>query len=201
LDALLEEDRAIWATDFYAGLRNGELQALRVENIELFDTWGLLHVEGSWDKVEGQVETKSKAGTRVVPICEQLYTILDEYLVKLGRSEGLAVGQTATQPYSYNAVRERAERVWRRAGIEPSDFHLHEGRHTFKAFLEATDIRDSRIDRYMGHANHSVQGRYSHQLDAQYLDDAKALSEYLRLAHTPSRVAQVRTSRAPVSTS
>jgi len=28
----------------------------------------------------------------------------------------------------------------------------------------------------MGHANHSVQARYSHQLDASYLDDAKILS-------------------------
>jgi integrase len=134
--------------------------------------------------------------------------------VKLGRTEGLAFGQSATQPFSYNAVRERAERVWNRVGIKPSEFgnhdpkihgesqlQLHEGRHSFKAFLEAADIRDSRIDRYMGHANHSVQGRYSHQLDAQYLDDAKALSEYLRLADTPSRVQQVRTSRAPVSTS
>jgi hypothetical protein len=62
--------------------------------------------------------------------------------------------------------------------------------------LEATNIRDSRIDRYLGHANHSVQARYSHQLDHQYLEDARALSEFLRRADTPSRVEQVRDSRA-----
>jgi integrase len=114
--------------------------------------------------------------------------------VKLGRTEGLIFGQSATQPYSYNAVRDRAERVWRKAGLEPSDFQLHEGRHSYKAFLEATEIRDSRIDRYMGHANHSVQARYSHQLDPSYLDDAQTLSAFLRLADTPARVHQLRTS-------
>jgi integrase len=144
--------------------------------------------------------TKSSAGTRIVPVCEQLYKILDEYPLKLGRTEGLTFGQTASQPYSYNAVRERAERVWHKAELEPSDFQLHEGRHSFKAFLEATEIRDSRIDRYLGHAKHSVQARYSHQLDPSYLDDAKALSAFLRL-DTPARMEMVRTSRAPVSTS
>jgi hypothetical protein len=40
-----------------------------------------------------------------------------------------------------------------------SQLQLHEGRHSFKTFLEAADIRDSRIDRYLCHANHGVQGR------------------------------------------
>src|SRR5262245_648863 len=35
LEALPEQDRALWATAFYAGLRNGELRALRVEDIDL----------------------------------------------------------------------------------------------------------------------------------------------------------------------
>jgi hypothetical protein len=121
-------------------------------------------------------------------------TLVECYQV-LGRTE------EASQLYSYNAVRERAERVWRKAELEHSDFQLHEGRHSFKAFLEATEIRDSRIDRYMGHANHSVQARYSYQLDSPNLDDAKALSAFLRLADTPARMEMVRTSCAPVSTS
>jgi integrase len=61
LEALTPEDRAIWATDFYAGLRSGELQALRVEDVELFPEgrWGVLHVEHGWDKVEGEQGPKS----------------------------------------------------------------------------------------------------------------------------------------------
>jgi integrase len=63
LDAHSLEDRAIWATDFYGGLRRGELQALRVENIELFDGWGLLHVEGSWDAVEERSKPRAALGS------------------------------------------------------------------------------------------------------------------------------------------
>ena len=52
---------------------------------------------------------------------------------------------------------------------------LHECRHSFKTFLEDAEIRASRVDRYLGHADHAVQGRYSHQSDAKYLEDAQAL--------------------------
>jgi hypothetical protein len=40
----------------------------------------------------------------------------------------------------------------------------------------------------MGHADHSTPGRYRHQLDAQYLEDANALRDYLRRADTPGRL-------------
>jgi hypothetical protein len=45
----------------------------------------------------------------------------------------------------------------------------------------------------MGHANPSVSARYRHQLDHQYLDDARALSEYLRRADSPARIEQATT--------
>jgi hypothetical protein len=50
----------------------------------------------------------------------------------------------------------------------------------------------------MGHADHSVQGRYSHQSEAKYLEDAQALTAFLRRADTPARVEQLRDSRATV---
>jgi integrase len=189
LKSMRPEDRAIWGTAFYAGLRSGELQALRVEDVELFDGWGLIHVRQSWDKVEGFIEPKSEAGTRQVPIPEPLYAILDEYLLKLGR-DGLVFGRSATEAFSYNAVRERTR-----------DLNLHEARHSYSSYLAAAGIPKDRRDRYLGHADHSMDGRYTHQLDPSYLDDAQTFSDYLNRADTPSRVQQVRTSRAPVSTS
>ena len=126
----------------------------------------MIHVKESWDKVEGFTDPKSKAGKRTLQIPEQLYEILEEHLVKIGRTEGLIFGQSATQPFSYNAVRERAERAWRKIGLDQpplpvtgrptSSLQLHECRHSYKSYLEATEIRDSRIDRYVGHADHSV---------------------------------------------
>jgi integrase len=56
------EDRAIWATAIYAGLRLGELQALGWDDIDL--NARLIRVEWSWDKKVGRVRPKSSAGRR-----------------------------------------------------------------------------------------------------------------------------------------
>ena len=51
----------IWATAFYAGLRRGELQALRVEDVDL--AAGVIHVRRGWDHIEGELDLpKSKSG-------------------------------------------------------------------------------------------------------------------------------------------
>jgi integrase len=63
LAALPVSDRAVWATAFYAGLRLGELRALRVGNVR-----DVIHVDASWDAIEGPVAPKSAAGVRHVPI-------------------------------------------------------------------------------------------------------------------------------------
>lgn len=63
LAALASEDRPVWATAFYAGLRRGELQALRVRDIDR--EANLISVERGWDQVEGMIEPKSPQG--VVP--------------------------------------------------------------------------------------------------------------------------------------
>jgi integrase len=46
--ALAEEDRALWATAFYAGLRLGELHALRREDVDRES--GVIRVERAWDR-------------------------------------------------------------------------------------------------------------------------------------------------------
>ena len=45
LDALPGRDRALWATAMYAGLRRGELMALRAEDIDL--EVGVINVPGA----------------------------------------------------------------------------------------------------------------------------------------------------------
>ena len=59
LAALPEQERALWATACYAGLRLGELRALRFEDVDL--DAGVIRVERSWDPKEGVIEPKSRA--------------------------------------------------------------------------------------------------------------------------------------------
>src|SRR5262249_1777120 len=84
--ALPEADRAFWATAFYSGLRLGELRALRWEDIDLAN--GVIRVERSWDKVEGPIEPKSRAGRRSVPIAGVLRDYLVEHMLRSRWNDG-----------------------------------------------------------------------------------------------------------------
>ena len=64
------KDPAVWATAIYAGLRRGELQALQWGDLDL--DGGVIRVRRSWDRVAGEIEPKSAAGTRAVPIPARL---------------------------------------------------------------------------------------------------------------------------------
>ena len=66
LSALREEDRPLWAAAFYAGLRRGELQALRICEVDLGAS--LIRVERGWDQEEGPIEPKSEASSRRFPL-------------------------------------------------------------------------------------------------------------------------------------
>ena len=56
-------DRALWATNLYAGLRRGELMALHREEVDL--ATGVIRVERGWDDCEGEGRrSRSRAGAR-----------------------------------------------------------------------------------------------------------------------------------------
>jgi integrase len=176
LAALPEDDRPIWATAIYAGLRLGELRALRVEDIDL--DAGTIDVSRSWDEVEGVIEPKSKAGTRVIPLCDHLSVYLKAHLAGLGWDAGLVFGESATRPFDYGKTTRRAYSAWKSAKL--ARLVLHEARHSFRSYLDAIAvISDTRIDRYMGHADASMKARYSHAFKTQLAADAAALDEYL----------------------
>jgi integrase len=129
----------------------------------------------------------------MVPVSGQLFEILDEHLLRLPWGAGLAFGRSATTPYSYSGVRARAMSAYEDAKVEPSDLQLHECRHSFSSWLAAAGIPRERRDRYLGHVDTSMDGRYMHALDHQYLDDARTFGDYLTRADTPSRMTGAQT--------
>jgi integrase len=63
ISALPDNDRAVWATAMYAGLRRGELRALRVAMVDV--DANVIHVERGWDDIDGEIATKGRtAGER-----------------------------------------------------------------------------------------------------------------------------------------
>lgn len=117
IGALLERDRALWATAFYAGLRMGELLALDWTCVDL--AAGLIHVRSAYDPHERAfIEPKSRAGKRKVPIAAVLRDYLLEHKLRTG-GEGLVFGRTAEQPFDVSATVNRAKRAWARVDAVP----------------------------------------------------------------------------------
>lgn len=190
LDALPQSDRPIWATAFYAGLRRGELQALRGTDIDLGRSE--IHVQRSWDQYEGPVSPKSKAGTRTVPILG----VLRERLLAadLPGGSALAFGRDCTRPFSPEMLGERAKRAWRSAnqtareaaddeGAEPelhTPITLHECRHTFASLLIDAGVNPKAIQEFMGHATiEETFSRYGHLMPGTRNQARELVDAYL----------------------
>lgn len=177
--AALPTDRAIWATAMYAGLRHGELRALRVEDIDL--AAGVIRVERSWDPRVGPVEPKSRAGRRVVPIPTVLRSVLAEHLLALTWNRGLAFGRAADNPFNSEPVNTRAYKTWRKAGLDR--ITLHECRHTFASLMIAAGVNAKALSTYMGHSSVTITfDRYGHLMPGNEQEAAGLLDDFLRRA-------------------
>ena len=74
LAALPAQDRCVWATALYAGLRYGELRALRWEAVDV--AGGTIEVRESWDAKAGRIEPKTRTSRRRVPMPAALRELL-----------------------------------------------------------------------------------------------------------------------------
>lgn len=185
LETLPDDQRALWATAAYAGLRRGELRALRVSDIGEDS----IAVDRGWDDYEGPIDPKSKAGVRRVPLPETLRAILAGHLKRTGRKGAeLIFGRTPHAPFTPSFVQDKADEAWAVASVnaflrgearEVERVTLHECRHSYSTFLDAAGISETRADRYLGHSNPSVANRYRHQLKGQLAEDAWTLEAYL----------------------
>lgn len=176
--ALPAADRPIWATAMYAGLRRGELQALRAEDVDLAN--GVIRVEFGWEYRDGQIALKSNAGRRKVPISAILRDFLDARIADCGYSGsdrffGLATGVRTFDP---SKLTKRADRAWKAAGLER--ITLHECRHTFASLMIAAGVNAKALQSFMGHANISITlDRYGHLMPGSEAEAAGLLDAYL----------------------
>jgi integrase len=171
----LEHDRALWATAMYAGLRRGELQALRVEDIDL--QAGLIHVRRGWDQYVGEITPKS-GNARKAPIATALRSYLAAHLLALGRREGLVFGSTSADAFCPSTIAWRSDRAWKAAKLDR--ITLHECRHTFASLMIAAGVNAKALSVYMGHANIGITlDLYGHLMPGNEGEAAGLLDAYL----------------------
>ena len=181
-------DQALWASAFYAGLRLGELRALRWSDLDLATV--VIRVERSWDAKEGYVEPKSRAGRRTVPIPVVLRDFLVEHRMRQRRDTGLVFGRTADRPFNPSSVQRRAASAWKEAELKP--ITLHECRHTFASLMIAAGVNAKALSSYMGHSSVMITlYRYGHLMPGNETEAAELLDAYLDRASTKARLAQI----------
>ena len=179
IEALPSEEKAVWATAMYAGLRRGELRSLPCNYLDL-DTASMT-VLSSWSGSD-RGDPKSRAGRRRVPIVPTLATYLRAHLEATGRSgDDLVFGRTARDPFVPSTVRSRALLAWEAAGLEP--ITLHQCRHTAASFMIAAGANAKALSVVMGHASIEITfNRYGHLMPGGEDEVGKLLATYLDAA-------------------
>lgn len=183
LAALPDEDRALWATALYTGLRRGELRELRWTDVDL--EAGMIGVERALDDSGEIITTKTIAGQREVPILGALRPHLLAHKLRTGRSgSDLVFGRTASGPFIPSTVRRRAIAAWEKAELEP--IALHECRHTATTEMRAAGLDFKMIQVIIGHSSVTTTfDRYTHvsrehlRAAGEQLDDHYAAGEKL----------------------
>jgi integrase len=174
--ALREPEQAFWALAFYAGLRRGELRALRVADID-FDA-GLIRVRRGWDDVEGEIAPKTFAGRRDVPMMGELRRICRAHRLQTGRhGDQLFLGRTPTEPFYPSTVRARARKAWQAAGLEP--LTAHEARHCAASYMIACGLDWKKVSEFLGHTDvRTTFNRYGKVVEEDLSEAAERLDAY-----------------------
>ncbi len=175
LDAL-DQDRALWATAMYSGLRMGELRALQWDAIDF--AGGRIHVRRTWDHREGPVEPKSRAGRRSVPLPSLLRADLAAHRLACEWRDGLVFGRSPDSPFNPGTINQRAGRAWKQASCDR--ITLHECRHTFASLMIAAGVNAKALSVYMGHASVMVTfDLYGHLMPGNEAEAAELLDQFL----------------------
>jgi integrase len=169
-----ELDAAVFHTAAFAGLRMGELLALRWRDVDFARS--TIHVRDNW--ALGKTTTPKGGSERAVPMATEVST----RLAKLGQrdhftgEDDLVFCTERGQHLGSKSLRQRYHAALKAAGLREG-FRFHNLRHTFGS----TVIRnaDSRaVMEWMGHADLSTTRRYLAFVDRE--DAAKRVSEAFR---------------------
>jgi integrase len=170
-----EQDAAIFHTAAFAGLRMGELLALRWRDVDF--TRRTIHVRENW--TQGETTTPKGGTERAVPMAEEVA----QRLARLGQREHFTTDDDLLfctprgQHVGYKSLKGRYRAALRTADLR-EDFRFHNLRHTFgSTVIRHADSRE--VMEWMGHADLTTTRRYLAFVDRE--DAAKRVSEAFSL--------------------
>ena len=177
VDALSPSERALWAVALFCGLRRGELRALRWDAVDFEEN--VIRVEWGWDDHEGEIELKSDAGRRSIPLAGRVRKELAQHKLLTGRAgHDLVFGRTAELPFVPTTVRRRALKAWAAVGLEPMT--PHEARHCAISYFIACGYDWKQVSVWAGHGDiRQTWNRYGKVVPGAAREAAAKLDAYL----------------------
>jgi integrase len=177
LAAVPLQDRAIWATALYAGLRYGELRALRWGSIDF--SAGTIRVRESWDPKEGPIPPKTRTSRRTTPLPKLLRDILIDHRLNAGdRADDDLVFALDLTPFQAAVVYRRADRNWKEKSL--GHLRLHQARHSYASFMIAAGVNAKALSVFMGHSSIKVTfDLYGHLMPGTEAEAATLLDRFL----------------------
>ena len=175
-------DAAIFTTAAYAGLRLGELRALRWRDVDFEKS--LLHVRRNY--VMRNEHTPKSGRVRSVPLIDQVGRVLDELSrrERFTGEEDLVFSNDVGEHFEDSALRRRFYAALKAAELKPIRFH--DLRHSFGTLaVQVFPLTD--VKAFMGHADIATTMIYVHHVPQH--DAAAKLSKALESAATPAAVA------------
>jgi integrase len=193
-DAISDRYRALIYTAAYAGLRAGELAALRVSSLELGELGGTIRVTGAASEVRGELTFgPTKTGrNRTVGIPRFLSAMLAEHIERYPSTAGFVFTARAGGPIRHRnfyrrhfrpAVEEARVRALE-AGNDnpvPGALRFHDLRHTCAAILIDNGRHMEEVKDHLGHSSIRVTSdRYGHLFPSRRAEMADALEATFR---------------------
>lgn len=153
-------DFALWLSATMAGLRQGELIALRRRDLKWLES--KIGVRKNRTRKHGDRTPKSKASRRDVPLPDLLAVVLDALSKRseFQADDALVFGNPETgEPISPKAMDERLKAAAKAAAIRPISFHGL--RHTFGTQCARAGVPMRTLQQWMGHARISTTEIYA----------------------------------------
>ncbi len=153
-------DRALYATAAMTGLRQGELIALRWQDVD----WAAQRIRVWRNHVLGEFDTpKSRRGSRSVPMTARVARELDALhrATRWQEDDALVFAEPATgEPLRRGALMRRYRRALKAAKLEPTH-RFHDLRHTFGTAMAGAGVPMRTLQEWMGHREISTTQRYA----------------------------------------
>lgn len=152
-----ERDAAVYATAAFAGLRMGELRALRWRDVDF--PRSVIRVRASY--AAGELSVPKSGKVRSVPMVDEVAQRLARLAGDV-RDDDLVFAEEGGLWLNDDRLRRRYEAALRNAGLRRLRFH--DLRHTFGSLaITRADIVE--VQAWMGHADITTTMRYLHYRD------------------------------------